>query len=60
MTKKGSLNEIERDVLREAIDEIQKNQGRKKLHDPQVKAIIEIVEQFLKKKKTHLLWRDSH
>ena len=50
-TKKMSLEEKELDILRNAIDIAEKRKGQKTLSDPDVKKIIGILEEFLKKKK---------
>ncbi len=50
MSDKANMD-IELNILRGAIGEIENKQGRKKLSNPEVKKIIEIVENFLKKTK---------
>ena len=46
-----SLQEKELEILRMAVDEAEKNQGNEIVNTPEVKHIIEIVEEFLKKKR---------
>lgn len=46
-----SLQEKELEILRMAVDEAEKNQGNEIVNTPEVKQIIEIVEEFLKKKR---------
>ena len=53
---KLSFQDKELAILREAIDKNEKIQGKQTLDDPKIKRIIEIVEQFLMKKKTFMLW----
>ena len=48
---KLSFEEKELYILRQAIDKIDNIEGRKKLHNPEIKQIINIVELFLKKRK---------
>ena len=50
MSDKANMD-IELNILRGAIGDIENKQGRKKLSNPEVKKIIEIVENFLKKTK---------
>jgi len=49
--KKLPFGEKELHLLRIAVDKIQTITGRKKIHDPEVREIINIVENFLKRKK---------
>ena len=46
-----SFQEKELDILRDAVDKNEKLRGKKKINDPKIKKIIEIVEGFLVKKK---------
>ena len=48
---KKDFAEQELNILRKSVDNIQQNIGKKILNDPNVKQIIEIVEDFLRKKK---------
>ena len=49
--KSMSNEECELSILRGAVDKIEDQQGRKKLSNPEIKKIIEIVENFLKNTK---------
>jgi len=49
--KKMTLEEKELDILRDAIDIAERRKGQKTTSDPDVKRIISILEDFLKKKK---------
>jgi len=49
--KNMSFEECELAVLRSAVDKIEKQTGRKKIENPEVKEIINVVEGFLKKTK---------
>jgi hypothetical protein len=49
--KKMTFEECELAILRTVVDKIGKQEGAKLLNDPEVKRIIEIVEDFLRKKK---------
>jgi len=49
--KKMSFEECELAILRSAVDKIGKKTGRKKINNPEIKDIIQIVEDFLKKTK---------
>jgi len=49
--KNMSFEECELAVLRSAVDKIEKQTGRKKIENPEVKQIITVVENFLKKSK---------
>ena len=55
-----SFQEKELDILRDAVDKNEKLRGKKKINDPKIKKIIEIVEGFLVKKKKNLLWWHSN
>ena len=46
-----SYQDKELEILRQAVDRVEKNQGRKIINAPKVKRIIEIVEQFLQRTK---------
>lgn len=48
---KLSLEEKELDILRDAVDIAEKRKGKQTVSDPDVKKIISILEDFLKKKK---------
>jgi len=49
--KKLSFADCELAILRTAVDKVQSRAGKKMLHSPEVKEIIEIVEKFLRTKK---------
>ena len=49
--KHSTLEEKEVEILRYAIDIAEKKKGRRVVSDPDVKKIISILEDFLKKKK---------
>ena len=49
--KNMTFEECELSILRNAVDHIENKQGKKKLSDPEIKKIIEIVENFLKSTK---------
>ena len=49
--KNMSFEECELAVLRSAVDKIEKQTGKKKIENPEVKEIINVVEEFLKKSK---------
>ncbi len=46
-----SLEELELEILRKAVDKAQVKQGKQKTESPQIKRIISIVENFIKKKR---------
>ena len=46
-----TFEECELAILRSAVDKIGKKTGRKKIDNPEIKEIIDIVEEFLKKTK---------
>jgi hypothetical protein len=50
MLDKKEFQEKELDILREAVDNVEKQEGRRVINSPEVKQIIEIVEKFIKKK----------
>jgi hypothetical protein len=49
--KKMTLQEKEIDILRQAVDVAEKRKGKETVSNPDVKKIINILEQFLKRKK---------
>ena len=49
--KKMTFEECELAILRQAVDSVDKIEGEELLRNPEVKTIIEVVEEFLKKKK---------
>ncbi len=49
--KKMTFEECELAILRHAVDNVDKIEGEELLRNPEVKTIIEVVEEFLKKKK---------
>ena len=51
MSKKFDLNEKELEILREAVDTAEKKSSQKAVNSPEVKKIISIVENFLRKKQ---------
>lgn len=52
MTKKSkNFKELELAILRNAVDKIEKKKGRKKVQTAEIREIINIVEDFLRKKK---------
>ena len=51
MDCKVNFEECELAILRSAIDSIDKAKGKKKINNPEIKKIIDIVENFLKNKK---------
>uniref|UniRef100_A0A6C0FA25 Poly(A) polymerase catalytic subunit domain-containing protein n=1 Tax=viral metagenome TaxID=1070528 RepID=A0A6C0FA25_9ZZZZ len=51
MDCKMNFEECELAILRSAVDSIDKEKGKKKINNPEIKTIIDIVENFLKKKK---------
>jgi hypothetical protein len=53
--KNMSFEDCELAVLRSAVDKIEKQTGRKKIENPEVKEIINIVENFLKKPKEYVM-----
>ena len=48
--KNLTYDDCELTILRQAVDEAEKTKGREKLNSPELKKIIEIVENFLKVK----------
>ena len=49
--KKMSFNDCELAILRAAVDKAEERQGRKTANSPEIKNIISIVENFLRKKQ---------
>lgn len=49
--EKMSLNDCEIEIIRRAVDNIQENQDRETVNNPEIKKMISILEKFLKKKK---------
>ena len=52
---KMSFDDCELAVLRHAVDETEKKQGAAKVNNEDVKQILNIVEDFLRKKKINML-----
>lgn len=48
---KKNLQDLELSILRNAVDKIEQNIGMKKIQNPEIMAIINIVEDFIQKKK---------
>ncbi len=48
---KSNLQELELAILRNAVDKIEANVGMKKIQNPEISALIKIVEEFIQKKK---------
>ena len=46
-----SFQECELKLLRDAVDKIEQKTGKEKINNPEIKTIIETVEEFLKDKK---------
>ena len=66
MTKKKSIikcdkninfTDCEMSILRLAVDKAEENIGKRVVSSPEIKSIIDIVENFIKKKKFDLLRR---
>ena len=57
---KQSFRDKELEILRAAVDKAERISGRKMTSSSEIKRMIEIVEEFLRKKKTHMLWRYSN
>ena len=51
MLDKKEFQEKELDILRAAVDKVEKRTGRRIINSPEVKEIIQIVENFIKRKK---------
>ena len=63
--KKSNNNQIpfeekELDLLRNAVDKAEHKVGRKFTQSNDINNIIKILEDFLRKKKTSLLWGNSY
>ena len=54
------MNDKELEILRNAVDLTEKTQKRRRLQNPEIIKIVEIVEEFITKKKTYMLWRYSY
>ena len=54
--KRINFEEMELIILRQAIDKIEKKLGYKQINNPEIKEIISIVEDFLKKTKRIFYW----
>ena len=50
MLNKVEFQEKELEILRDAVDKVEKQEGRRVINSPEVKQIIDIVEKFIKKK----------
>lgn len=50
MLNKTDFQEKELDILRASVDKVEKREGRRIINSPEVKQLIQIVEQFIKKK----------
>ena len=50
MLDKKEFQEKELDILRAAVDKVEKRTGRRIINSPEVKEIIQIVENFIKEK----------
>ena len=57
--KNLSFAECELAILRIAVDEAQEKMGKRIVNSEDIQKIIDIVEEFIKKKKVNLLWRNS-
>lgn len=51
MNDDKNLEDIELEILRNAVDKAQENKGKQKIRSPEIKNIIHIVEDFLRKKQ---------
>ena len=51
MLSNTEFREKELDILRSAVDKVEKQEGKRVINSPEVKQIIKTVEQFIKKKK---------
>ena len=47
----SNLEEVELQILREAVDKSEERMKKRKVNGPEIEAIINIVEEFLRKKK---------
>ena len=50
-TKKQSFEELELDILRNAVDKAEEKQGKATAQSPEIKKIIEVLETFLKRRR---------
>ena len=57
--KNLSFAECELAILRIAVDEAEEKMGKRIVNSEDIQKIIDIVEEFIKKKKVNLLWRNS-
>ena len=57
---KMSFGECELTILRTAVDAADTRRNRKIVNSPEVQRMIRIVEEFLRKKKINLLWRNCN
>ena len=58
--KNLSFKECEIELLRHAVDDAEKIQAKELVMTTEIKDLIDIVEDFLVKKKINLLWRYSN
>ena len=58
--KKSKLKDLELAILRNAVDKIETTVGMKKIKNPEITALIRVVEDFIQKKKENMLWRNSN
>ena len=58
--KNLTYDDCELTILRQAVDEAEKTKGREKLNSPELKKIIEIVENFFKGKTSNMLRRNCY
>ena len=57
---KEQFQEKELEILRQAVDKAEKISGKRMISSPEIQKMIFIVENFFKKKKTYLLWRNCN
>ena len=57
---KMNYNECELAILRMQVDKAQEKMSRRVVNSPEIKEMFHIVEQFIKKKKSSLLWRNKY
>jgi len=60
LCKELTFSDCELAILRTAVDKAEEIQGRQTANSPEVKSIINIVENFFKKKTSSLLWRSKY
>jgi len=60
MGSNKSYEDKELEILRNAVDSAEKRTGRKIASSPEIQQIISIVEEFLRKKKISMLWRNCY